>query len=46
MSYEISKSDAIDWAHIIRLLVDSLVAEGFTEYDAQELVFTMVGGKK
>ena len=46
MSYGIKKSEAVDWAHGIRVLIDALVAEGFTVDDAQELVFNLVGGKK
>jgi hypothetical protein len=38
MADEFKKSDAIDFAHNVRMMVDALIAEGFDEFEAKEFV--------
>lgn len=44
-SKEFKKSDAIDYAHAIKLLVDALIDEGFDPDIAESHVFTIMEAK-
>lgn len=38
MADTFKKSDAVDFAHGIKMMVDALVNEGFDEFEAKEFV--------
>lgn len=49
MADTFKKSDAIDFARNVRMMVDALVAEGFDEFEAKEFVKQLMiatAGKK
>jgi hypothetical protein len=38
MAYTFKKSDAVDFANNIKMMVDALVSEGFEEFEARDFV--------